>query len=604
MNAGVLTILKCAISLLSCGVFVWTTWNPSLFTISAALVPLLLIVFSFFVQLNSKKNRVAVLGAVLAALGFLLLNKPDEDSDFLAYAAVVLAMAPFFYAWLRGCCGKFNALLERKLHDFTEGSLFFYLCMFVAAVGLSAQLAFSFSPNIWLDESFSIALISHAWPEMMSIAATDVHPPLYYIILKTLIAILRPILPYTSVICIGKLVSVLPYMLLLLLAATKVRRTWGNYVGGLWGAALFASPSLISQGVEIRMYGWAMLFVTLAYLFAYDVITHARNRDWCCFALAGVAAAYTHYYACLAVTPVYLFLLYVSSRKGRVFLLRWLAAAFVTVVGYLPWLFIFLNQARKVSGDYWIPYPDLSEWCRYAVGVLGDSVTTGIVCLIILLQLILLCRGKECCMHRNYVLAGILCGVATLFVGLVATYLVRPVFVFRYMYPGLACFWLSLIIGAKETGTSFMKISFAMVLASVCIHQFLVFGLSEGKHAKECTRLAEVLNQCPDAVLITDTNSEQSTFSTLTGRTCLSFDKKESGEVMKKVYPACRQPNIDDIQTFLNQKTHPAYMVMLTDPAHRNDKDFLPRQYYVGTFFESVYFDMYVIPATENGAEH
>lgn len=604
MNAGTLTLLKFAISFLSCGVFIWVMWTPSPSVVREALVPLFLFCLSFCVLPGSREKRVAVIGAVCAALGYLLLNEPTGEMAFLPYAAIVSATAPFFYVLLNACCGTARAALEQKLHGVTDSSRFFYLCLFAAVASLAAQLVFSLSPNIWVDEAFSVALASHPWREMLSIASTDVHPPLYYIILKALTEIVLLVFPHASAICIGKLVSVLPFALLLVAACTKVRRTWGNYVGGLWGMAIFAAPSLILQGVEIRMYGWAMFFVTLAYLFAYDVITKARKRDWCCFVLAGLASAYTHYYACIAVTPVYLLLLYISFRKGRFYLLRWLAAAAVTVVGYLPWLFIFVTQARNVEADYWIQYPDLTEFRRYVVGVFGDSVTAGIVCLIIFLQFLSIGRGKEGIMHRRFLLTGILCGVATIFVGLTATYLIRPVFAFRYMYPGLACFWLALIIGAEKTGKAPMKLFFAVLMASAWLYQFLAFGLLEGKQAKELIRWTELLNRYPDAVLITDNNAEQRTFSTLTRRTCLTFDKEATTEISKQVYPACRQPNIADIQSFLNQEKHPTYIVILTGPSYGNDKIALPCQYYVDKFFWSFYFDMYIIPATENGAEH
>ena len=40
-----------------------------------------------------------------------------------------------------------------------------------------------FCSSIWFDESFTVALMRHPLGEVISIAATDVHPPLYYILL-------------------------------------------------------------------------------------------------------------------------------------------------------------------------------------------------------------------------------------------------------------------------------------------------------------------------------------------------------------------------------------------------------------------------------------
>lgn len=485
-----------------------------------------------------------------------------------------------------------------------ESSCFFSLCMIGAAVGLALQICFSFSQNIWLDEAFSLALISHPWGEMINLAAADVHPPLYYVILKALTGTLQQILPFVPTICLCKLVSVLPFALLLFTAATKVRRTWGNYVGGLFGFSLFAAPSLISQGVEIRMYGWAMFFVTLAYLFAYDIYTKGRKRDWAFFTLAGISAAYTHYYACIAVTPSYLFLLYTAYRKGGQSLMSWLTAALVTVVTYLPWLFIFLNQARAVSENYWITLPSLQDYYHIVFQLLQDAVSIGVVCLIILLQAIAFFRNKESGHSRTcYILTGILCGGATLGVGLAASYLIKPVFVFRYMYPGLACFWLALIIGCADKGKAPLKLTFSLILTGTFLCQITSFGLSEGSHAKKHYDFMQILDSHADAVLITNDHFAQLTLATLTDRSCLCYDKQENSERFKKVFTACDHPNIADIQSFINQKSHPSYILLLSGKDKTKSLS-IPLQYYVGKFFENGLFDMYFIPATENGAEH
>ena len=41
-----------------------------------------------------------------------------------------------------------------------------------------------FNNSIWLDEAFSMSMIQQNFGEMIYNTAIDVHPPLYYIILK------------------------------------------------------------------------------------------------------------------------------------------------------------------------------------------------------------------------------------------------------------------------------------------------------------------------------------------------------------------------------------------------------------------------------------
>lgn len=519
-------------------------------------------------------------------------------------AAATLAAGPFFFFFLKTSCNQCNERREQKINNFFNSTLFFALCLTASCVAVTTQLIFSCSSNIWIDEAFSIALTSHSWQEMLSIAASDVHPPLYYFILKALTGLIHSIFPSFSIICIGKLISVLPFAILLVLASTKVRRAWGNFVGALWGFSLFAAPSMIFQGVEIRMYGWAMLFVSSAYLCAYDIITKNRKRDWLLFTLAGLASAYTHYYACIAVTPVYLMLLYASARKrewGN--LRRWLGSATITIIGYIPWLFIFLHQAQTVSKDYWIQLPDIKEFHTYLHNFLNDSITVGIVSLIILLVLASLIRDKGKILLRNhYILSGLLCGIFTISIGLIATYLVKPVFIFRYMYPGLACFWLALIIGCNVSGKAILKIALTVTLAGTYFINMLIFGLNEGKAAKEHARFLQELSKHPDAVFITELNYQQRTLSTVLGKDCLTFDKEKSSDISRRVFSACQNPNISNLQAFLNQPNHPTYVVICTPCIQRIE---ISQQYCAGLFMEGAFFfQMYVIPATENGAEH
>lgn len=54
------------------------------------------------------------------------------------------------------------------------------------------NLVAAFHGNIWFDESYSMALASHALPEIIAIGATDVHPVLYYVMLRIIYLVFGP----------------------------------------------------------------------------------------------------------------------------------------------------------------------------------------------------------------------------------------------------------------------------------------------------------------------------------------------------------------------------------------------------------------------------
>lgn len=41
-----------------------------------------------------------------------------------------------------------------------------------------------FNDTIWVDEAFSVELVKHSFVDIIKLDATDVHPPLYYLIYK------------------------------------------------------------------------------------------------------------------------------------------------------------------------------------------------------------------------------------------------------------------------------------------------------------------------------------------------------------------------------------------------------------------------------------
>ena len=41
-----------------------------------------------------------------------------------------------------------------------------------------------FNDSVWADEAYTMLLVQKPWPEAWKLLISDVHPPLYYIIVK------------------------------------------------------------------------------------------------------------------------------------------------------------------------------------------------------------------------------------------------------------------------------------------------------------------------------------------------------------------------------------------------------------------------------------
>jgi uncharacterized membrane protein len=76
--------------------------------------------------------------------------------------------------------------------------------------------------SVWVDEAYSIALIRHSWKDIVTLTAGDVHPPLYYFILKVFSII------FGESVFVMKTVSIIPMVLFVILSARFIKNEYGN----------------------------------------------------------------------------------------------------------------------------------------------------------------------------------------------------------------------------------------------------------------------------------------------------------------------------------------------------------------------------------------
>ena len=390
------------------------------------------------------------------------------------------------------------------------------ICLSIGMLGRSILLCFS--QDIWYDELFTVSMAEHSYGELVRFTAADVHPPLYYMIVKFFADLCKLMAPGAGTVIPAKLVSTLPYLLLLLYSVTWIRKQWGIFVGGLFLFCVTAMPQLPAYTVEVRMYGWALFFVTAAFWHAQGCLmteaaaeegtdpavgvesrTAIRRRRYlhgAAFLLYSLAAAYTQYFAAVAVGMVYLYLLVMFLCRDRGRLREWFCYVAISVVGYVPWLFVLAGQISAVRENYWIlplTWRSLGGCVKFLMkpafandvlntvlavvlaaayaAVVGYAVLTAFVSKNRRNDRKLYHGGRQkraCGVQENgdfsqggadsvdyaeevdravYMLAGVgvLAGLAAF--GFAASILIRPIFVYRYMIPALGCFWFSFALG-------------------------------------------------------------------------------------------------------------------------------------------------------------
>jgi mannosyltransferase len=237
----------------------------------------------------------------------------------------------------------------------------FSLLLLAPLIFLAGWLRFSAltARSIWFDESFTWRLLQFPWLEIIQRTARDVHPPLYYLLLKIWSSLWGSSL--FSLRSFSVLISLLLIVATYYFAAQLLRsRRTGFFASALLSVAGW--HVYLSQ--EARMYSLGALLALLStwLLWRASQKTGRQAVYWyLVYGLSAAALLYTHYYGffTLASHALWLILLSLSRRDWRLTFhssLGWLTAALL----FLPWLPTFQAQRAQVSDSFWIP--DLTVW--------------------------------------------------------------------------------------------------------------------------------------------------------------------------------------------------------------------------------------------------
>ncbi len=334
-----------------------------------------------------------------------------------------------------------------KRYDLNKSVSLLFLFLSLLFIGIMTFNALS-KPFILYDDYYTLGIVRLPFMEMINATAVNVHPPLYYVILKVFEKIFNPTSNFTLLL-LGKIVSVIPLVLLFGLAWTKIKNEFGLVVSGVFSLLLCSSFQVMFFSTVIRMYSWALLFLTFQFVFAYDILTKNTKKSWIVFTLAGICCAYTHYFAAISAVIMYLGVLlsFIFNNKSKIKM--WLISVGVCIVAYLPWVNILLSQLSAVESDYWIKPITFDTVLQYFQFIFSPSNDVlGIVLILMVIALIFgVIKNNK---FENFKINYSMMLVATIFVvmlvGIILSLLIRPIFVSRYILPLFGGFYLGIAI--------------------------------------------------------------------------------------------------------------------------------------------------------------
>lgn len=268
------------------------------------------------------------------------------------------------------------------------------------------------------------------------------------------------------------------------------------------------------------MYGWGMLFVTIAALMAVFIMRREDTRTtWAILMLSSVAACYTHYFCDAAIFYIYVFLLLWLIRYRRENVRALLIQAVIVVVVFLPWMSSLGSQVSGVAEDYWMTKEDaanVSDYIKFLVSPYTNAsiIRIPLALMLVAVALIIFVRVLR---HRQwvqvYLMSLVPCLLAT---GMVMNVVFRPVYESRYatVASGAFCLGLAMEIAQllptvwpsncnirKDSLWTMTALVAMLIIAAISVINMLSFVKNQRSYKKDFDALqAELLNPAQDAI--------------------------------------------------------------------------------------------------------
>lgn len=233
---------------------------------------------------------------------------------------------------------------------------------------------------LWHDEAFSALFLRYSWGEMMHRISLDVHPPLYYWILK-----LWSIIFGQGLLSLRSL-SILFGILTIYGGYLFVKEAFENEKLAILAAFFLAiNPFQIQYSLEARMYTLGTFLVLISSYFLVKAVKTNQTSHWITYAVLAAASFYTHYFLFFSIAAQGLYFIYFIWKEKKFDLIfKGLASYALSVALYLPWIPTLLTQIQRVETAYWIPAPDrwsvsATIWKMAFGGIGNDHITLSVV---------------------------------------------------------------------------------------------------------------------------------------------------------------------------------------------------------------------------------
>ena len=391
------------------------------------------------------------------------------------------------------------------------GKAFFIIAILVLFFMITSKLTNVF---FFPDDFFTFGMIKYSFSDILTATAVDTHPPGHYFILKLFISLLDTLhISYDSIFA-TKLVSMLPYALILLVSLTKLRKEYGWLTSGVFVFAIGVMSGFFFQFLSIRMYNWGLFFLLMSFIYFKDIINDSDIKSWVLFSLFSALVLYTQYFFAFSTALIYLslfvYLFCFCQDNFKEEFKKFIGSIILVILIYSPWIPYFIKQMSKKRGSHNLAPVDVSSIINTCIYYLtgNDFLMIKILAIIFTIFLIILAFKKynlEPTPENYYIVSGFFIFFGTIFIAILVSITKEPIILSRYFIPVASIIWLSisiLITKIDKNKLFIVSIIFLLIFGCLGISEIYYDGNEKYDIGTGWQDMFEEMNNDPNAIVI------------------------------------------------------------------------------------------------------
>ncbi|MEI6054289.1 MAG: glycosyltransferase family 39 protein [Candidatus Saccharibacteria bacterium] len=342
--------------------------------------------------------------------------------------------------------------------------------------------------SIWFDEAFSAYLIRFDIVNVARYTANDIHPPLYYWLLKSWGFIFghSEFALRSMSVFFGGISIAIGYVL-----ASKL---FNKNVARFSLLFMAISPMFIRYSQEMRMYTLAAAISVAATYMLVVALESKKKLPWIVYGMLVSLGMWTHYFTAVVWIAHWIWRadeVRRQSGKGKFlktfFSKQWVMAYAIAIGFFIPWMKYFILQTSVVQAfGFWIPAvtPDTlpnfitNIFFYLEVGTVNGWFALGIILAVVFLAILAAkvykAQNKE--QRQSYRLIMAVAFVPALLLIVLSMPPLRSAFVDRYLVPSVL--FVSIFIGVTlGQGLRFIKLKWRLLLVALLVG-FMAYGVT------------------------------------------------------------------------------------------------------------------------------